>query len=120
MPIEQAFNFLFWLLVMHAVADYPLQGDWLAKAKNPWGKEWPVPGEEIWLGAMASHCLIHAAGVYWVTQTFVLAAAEFVMHFIIDLMRCFRALSYNEDQALHIACKVAWTIILYIMWWGKW
>ncbi len=25
---------LFWLFVAHAVCDYPLQGDFLAKAKN--------------------------------------------------------------------------------------
>ena len=32
---------LFWLMVGHALADYPLQGDFLAKAKN---RTAPIPG----------------------------------------------------------------------------
>ena len=35
---------LVWMLIGHAVADYPLQGDWLSKAKNPTLAL--VPGEE--------------------------------------------------------------------------
>jgi hypothetical protein len=44
----------FLMCVAHFLCDYPLQGDWLAKAKNPMLT--PVEGESIWKGAMAGHC----------------------------------------------------------------
>ena len=51
------------LLAAHALCDYPLQGDFLAKAKNP---AQPIPGVPWWC-AMAAHCAIHAGAVLLVT-----------------------------------------------------
>lgn len=101
---------LFWMLVGHAVADYPLQGDWLSNAKNP--TKILVAGETIWPLALASHAIIHAAAVMLATGSPWLAGAEFFAHFAIDLGKCRGWLSYNADQMLHIACKVVWSVIL--------
>lgn len=100
------------LLAGHAVADYPLQGDWLSKAKNH--KLSLVPNEVIWPGALASHAAIHAATVGLVTGSTMLAVAEFAAHAVIDYLKCDGRLSYNLDQGLHVACKVLWVAILAI------
>ena len=92
------------LLACHALADYPLQGDWLAKAKNH--RLEIVPGERIWPLALASHAAIHALFVGAVTGSMTLAIIEFFAHAVIDWMKCDGAFGYNADQAAHIACKV--------------
>lgn len=91
------------LLVVHAAADYPLQGDFLSKAKS---YKNPLPGIDWWI-ALAMHCLIHAGGVWLVTGSNLLAACEFVAHFAIDTIKCGGFISFRTDQLLHVACKVA-------------
>lgn len=60
------------LLIAHAVADYPLQGDFLAKAKNRFA---PIPGVP-WFQALGAHAAIHAGAVWILTGSPWLAAAE--------------------------------------------
>ncbi len=98
------------LLAAHALADYPLQGDWLSKAKNHTLAL--VPGETIWPGALASHAAIHGAAVGIITGSVWLGLAEAVIHAGIDHTKCSGGISYNVDQALHVICKVAWVVIL--------
>lgn len=97
---------LFLMLAAHAVCDYPLQGDWLAKAKNP--NLQLVPGETIWPLALASHAIIHAAAVYLITGLWSLALLEFCFHWFIDWGKCRGYWGYNMDQILHIVCKLWW------------
>jgi hypothetical protein len=106
-----ALNALVWMLIGHAVADYPLQGDWLSKAKNRTLSL--VPGESIWTGALGSHAAIHAGAVKLATGSWLLASAEFAVHFVIDDTKCRGKLSYNRDQALHVICKVTWFALLW-------
>lgn len=99
---------LFLVMVgVHALCDYPLQGDFLAKAKN---RSAPIPGVPWWQ-AMAAHAAIQALGVGLATGSAPLALAEFVAHFVIDDCKCAGKLSYNQDQALHLACKALWCVI---------
>lgn len=98
---------LFLLLVGHALADYPLQGDFLAKAKN---RTAPITGVPWWQ-ALAAHAAIHAGFVAVITGSVALGLAEFVAHFVIDDAKCRGRLSFNADQALHVACKVAWAVL---------
>lgn len=99
-----------WMVIGHAVADYPLQGDWLAAAKNPTKR--PVAGEVIWPGALFCHAAIHAGAVKLATGSWLLAGAELVMHGYIDWLKCKGHASYNSDQAAHIVCKMAWALCL--------
>ena len=101
---------LAWMLIGHAVADYPLQGDWLSKAKNQ--TLGLVPGEIIWPGALASHAAIHAGAVQLATGSWLLAGCEFAAHCLIDYGKCAGRYGYNADQALHAACKVVWLLVL--------
>lgn len=97
---------LLYLLAGHALADYPLQGDWLSKAKNHTLSL--VPGESIWLGALICHSLIHALAVFLATGVMGLAVAEYIAHFLIDYTKCSGRIGYNTDQLLHLACKLIW------------
>jgi hypothetical protein len=95
------------LLVGHALADYPLQGDFLARAKN---ERAPIPGVPWWQ-AMTAHCVIHAGMVLMITAIWWLAALEFVIHFVTDRLKCRGQISFNTDQAIHVACKVMWAAL---------
>jgi hypothetical protein len=101
---------LAWMLIGHAVADYPLQGDWLSKAKNQ--RLDLVSGETIWPMALLCHAGIHAGAVQLATGSWLLAAAELVAHAAIDFSKCAGRLTYNQDQALHFVCKFAWLGLL--------
>ena len=92
------------LLFAHALADYPLQGDFLAKGKN---RTSPIPGIP-WQHPMAAHCVIHGGLVGLVTGTVWLGIAETVAHWLIDDAKCRGRFGYHTDQALHVACKVLW------------
>jgi hypothetical protein len=97
------------LLVAHALADFPLQGDFLAKFKAP-GLRLPT-GEAIWPWCMSAHCLIHAGFVGILTGNPWLGIAEFVAHGTVDLLKCRGRISFAQDQGLHIGCKVAWWLL---------
>lgn len=103
---------LFWMIVGHALADYPLQGDWLSKIKNH--KLELVPGEKIWPMALWLHAFVHAGAVQLATQSWLLAVAELLAHVSIDYAKCNGNLNYNEDQGLHIFCKFLWFCVLTI------
>lgn len=96
------------LLVGHALADYPLQGDFLARAKN---RTMPLPGIPWWQ-ALGAHVTIHAGFVGVITGSLWLALAEALSHFLIDDAKCRGRLTFNQDQALHVGCKVVW-----VLWW---
>ena len=96
------------LLVAHALCDYPLQGDFLARAKNHRAPIHGVP----WYQALTAHALIHAGAVLLLTHSLMLFTFEFVCHWCIDRTKCEGTISYDTDQLLHIVCKAAWVWIL--------
>lgn len=100
------------LLAGHAAADYPLQGDFLAKAKN---RANPIPGVP-WYHGLLPHAAIHGGFVGVITGSLTLGVAEFIAHCVIDDSKCMGRISYNQDQALHVACKVLWVLALAV--WG--
>jgi len=97
-------SILILLLLVHAVADYPLQGDFLARGKNHTA---PLPGVPWW-NCLFWHAMIHAGGVFLVTGSVWLFAAELVIHIFIDFGKCAGRFGFTVDQALHVVCKVAW------------
>ena len=102
----QAFNnflsMLFMLLVAHVVCDYPLQGDFLSRAKNHRN---PIAGVPWWQ-ALVAHAIIHAGAVYLVTKSPVWAAVELVVHTDTDYQKCDGFLTFNQDQFCHVITKV--------------
>jgi hypothetical protein len=116
---------LFALLVGHAIADYPLQGDFMSKGKN---RKTPIPGIQWWV-ILTNHAIIHAGFVWWILSIFgvltidlhplqivqgcfFLAIFEFVAHWIIDDLKCRNQISFMGDQLLHVICKVFYAFAL--------
>lgn len=92
------------LLAAHALCDYPLQGDFLAKAKN---RTAPIPGVPWWQ-ALGAHSVIHGGAVALITGIWWLGVAEAVIHWLTDDAKCRGELAFNQDQAVRVACKVTW------------
>ncbi len=101
-------SLLLLLLAAHALCDYPLQGDFLSKAKN---RQAPLPGVP-WFQALGAHALIHGGAVMLLTGAWWLALFEVAAHAVIDDAKCAGRIGFNTDQALHIACKVAYAAIV--------
>jgi hypothetical protein len=95
------------LFAGHALCDYPLQGDFLARGKNHTA---PLPGVP-WYQCLAAHSLIHAGAVVLITHSPWLALAELVIHAATDHAKCAGHISFNVDQAIHYGCKVLWWLI---------
>lgn len=106
-PITDPAMLLFLLMVGHALADYPLQGDFLATAKD----HHTEIGAIFWFHALTAHSLIHAGFVAVLTGSVWLGASEFFAHWMTDRLKCKRVIGLNTDQAIHILCKVVWWLV---------
>lgn len=119
------------LLAGHALCDYPLQGDFLARGKNRFA---PLPGTP-WYQCLWAHAMIHAGMVLLITQRPWMAIAELVIHAATDYAKCagwFGAspispnslrtrlmglpefsgyFAFNLDQGIHVACKILWAVL---------
>jgi len=96
----------FTLVFGHLLADYPLQGDFLARGK------FGIPGVPR-VTILLSHAGIQAGMVLVITGSLWLMLAEFVAHAAIDEAKIRGRLgsgetAFNIDQALHVACKALW------------
>lgn len=104
----QGLQVLFALSAGHALADFPLQGEFLAMCKNRRHlvrlKDPNLP-PSMWVSCMAAHCLIHAGMVWLVTGSSLLGAVEFVIHWMLDVAKCEGKTTFSLDQCLHIVCK---------------
>ena len=105
------------LLMGHAIADFALQSDWMAKHKHPWR---PIdlstvpPGQtpqRIWPYVLGAHGLIHGAAVYAVTNRWELGLAETILHCLIDSGKCANKYGIHADQFMHFICKIAWWLL---------
>jgi hypothetical protein len=113
---ENAFVLLAALAVGHAIADYPLQGDFMSKAKSPVTPLRGVPWELI----LFWHGVIHGGLVWFLTGHIMLGIFEVVAHCTIDYLKCINAFGggrrgFYIDQALHMLCKLLWAIIVAFM-----
>jgi hypothetical protein len=102
---------LYLLICWHALADFPLQGQYLSDAKSPATNV----GKQAWKWALPYHAMIHSLGVYLITGSFILALVEIVLHMRIDYLKCMNRLTLNQDQAMHVFCKVIYAIVM-VLW----
>lgn len=102
------FALFFAFAIAHALADFPLQGDYLAREKQRSN----AASSREWFIALTAHSLIHAGGVWIVSGSVVLAAVELFMHWLIDLGKGEGKYGYATDQLLHLACKGVYVVIL--------
>ena len=98
----------FKLVIGHFLCDYPLQGDFLAKAKN---HNQPIPGVP-WYQALIAHSVIQGGMVWLVTGSWVWGGVEFGMHAMTDVLKSEGVISFNQDQAAHIVCKLIYALLI--------
>ena len=105
---------LFALFIGHAIADYPLQHEFMAQAKQPkyWKEVKSSKGFE-WVFVLAFHCFIHGGAVWLLTESLLLGLIETVLHFLIDVARNQERICFISDQLLHLGCKVGYLIFLF-------
>lgn len=107
----------FAMAIGHALGDYPLQGSFLATGKNRHiDKSTFFGGGEVspilWVHSLTAHSLIQAGIVWIVTGSAALALAEFILHWIIDFVRCEKWIGFTTDQILHLSCKLIYAAVL--------
>jgi hypothetical protein len=103
------------LVAGHALCDYPLQGDFLARAKN---RAAPLPGVP-WYQALGSHAAIHGGAVALITGVPMLGLCEAALHAFIDDLKCTGRIGFNADQALHVVCKAVWAAVAGAVLWSR-
>jgi hypothetical protein len=103
----------FKLMIGHALADYPLQGEAIARGKNRHNPPFGLPpGQKpvaVWWHYLTAHALIHAGFVWAATGNVWCALAELVLHWVIDFGKCENWTDPHQDQALHALCKVVYS-----------
>lgn len=95
-------------VVVHALADFPLQGDYIAKQKS----RSQADSLGVWIIALSAHCVIHAGGVWLVSGSLAFGVAELFAHAVIDGFKGEKRIGIVSDQLLHLACKVVYTVLL--------
>lgn len=118
--IGSAFTLFFALVIGHALADFPLQGDFLSHGKNrhikpPQLADGKGPPGDLWVYLMSAHCLIHAGFVLAISGIVAFAVAELVLHFVIDVLKCEGKTSFALDQWLHVICKAVYVLVLFFV-----
>lgn len=98
------------LIGAHLFLDYAGQGDFMAKAKNR-----HVSSGVPWRVVLWSHAAIHGAAVALITGIWWLFILETVAHWFIDRQKCEGCISFTEDQAWHLGCKVVWWLIALVL-----
>ena len=99
------------LFAGHALADFPLQGDYLSKGKN---HKMALVGTP-WFWCLWAHALIHAGMVFLITRSVAFGLIELIAHMLIDYGKCEGHLDYTEDQLLHYSCKVVYWLLIVLV-----
>lgn len=97
---------LFWttfiyMLAGHYLADYPLQGDFVAREKN---KKRAQLNASTYI--LSLHCFIHAFIAYVITESWLVFSIMFFSHYLIDLAKNNEVIDFMTDQILHIVVIV--------------
>ncbi len=102
----------FQLLLGHVFADFVFQTDVMAKWKNRHNTPTEIPNYQkyvpCWPYWLASHALVHGGFVYLITGSVALGLIETVLHGGIDFAKCEGYTDPNQDQALHMGCKISY------------
>ena len=99
----------FWLMCLHAWADFSAQSEVMARSKNrhhrPEHKAWPK-----WWYWMTAHALIHGGAVSLVLGP-VAGVCEVATHWLIDFGKTEKLYGTNTDQFFHVLSKIVWVAL---------
>jgi hypothetical protein len=94
------------LLAGHILLDFPLQGEYLARGKNP-----NTPWEGVpWSLLLTYHAALHGLCVYLITGHIRMGLIEFALHWYIDYSKYQNQINFVIDQALHLLIKLAFVV----------
>jgi hypothetical protein len=104
----------FQFLIGHALGDFVLQSDVMARAKS---RSYAAtaergPGFPAWYYWLAAHALVHGGIVWIVSGSAALGLVEAALHALIDWAKCEHRITFHQDQALHVLCKVGYCVWL--------
>ena len=102
------FALFFAFAIAHALADFPLQGDYLAGMKV----RSQANNAQEWFISLTAHSLVQAGGVWIVSGSALLAGAELCLHWLIDFGKGEGKFGYMTDQVLHLACKATYVAVM--------
>jgi hypothetical protein len=104
----------FQLLIGHALADFVLQSDTMARAKDRHSELAQSRGANFpaWYYWIAAHSLVHGGAVYLFTGSALLGLIETLLHAAIDCAKCERRIDFHQDQVLHVLCKVGYCFLV--------
>lgn len=109
---------LFLLFAGHFLADFPLQGEYIATMKNRHCVPKNIPEGQIptpvWFYALTAHAFIHGLMVFIITQSLLLTFLEIVTHWIFDFMKCENITNPHTDQLLHFWVLVCTWVYQYV------
>jgi hypothetical protein len=106
---------VFWLLVAHFIADYPLQTPEMGKYKNK--RNQPEPPDKkakktsVWFAYLTAHSFIHAGLSALIVGPF-FGFIIGVCHWIQDYLKCKIQYSPNLDQIIHISILIIIAFII--------
>lgn len=95
----------FWLLCAHALADFALQSDAVARGKNRHTTLQPPPGQKPqvnWFYWLTAHALIHGGLVALVVAMPAVGAIVAAVHWLLDFAKCEGWTTIHGDQAGHV------------------
>lgn len=102
---------LFWrMLVGHAVGDFALQSEVMAREKDRHSTT-TLQASVPWFYWLTAHSLIHGGAVTVATGSVWFGLAETIAHWFIDFIKCEGWTNIHQDQALHIGCKGVWAAL---------
>jgi hypothetical protein len=96
------------MIAAHYFFDFAGQGDFMSKAKNHTA---PISGVSPF-GVLLGHSYLHGFAVGAITGSFALGLAEALSHGATDRAKCGGAISFEEDQTIHIVLKAVWAVLL--------
>jgi hypothetical protein len=94
-------------LVVHVLADFPLQRDILAKQKI----RKDAKTKTDWLMALTAHSVIH--GGWLVTGSLAFGMVEFFLRWVIDLAKGEGVYGVLTDQSLHLLCELTYVLVIF-------
>ena len=108
---------LFVLLFLHALGDFALQSEAMAKGKNRHIKNptYIPPGQkfkETWFYWLIAHALIQGGLIYLFFPVLLIALIEVISHFIVDYLKCENITNLHHDQLIHFILRIIYSIFL--------
>jgi hypothetical protein len=112
-PLASVGVLWFAMSIGHVLADYPLQGSYLARTKSPFDRDKSLGESRFdWFFSLYAHCAIHAGMVWFLTGNIWIGLAELCLHALIDLLKIYKWFNSIVDQLFHYFCKFIYAILV--------